>query len=413
MFYRDYTSVRGSIVLSVAVGTLIGATGALAAAEQVGPASVAAGPFAITPTLGAETKYRDNIYLQERDETDSWIYTVRPAVDAVVQDRENIYKLSYQGEAAWYDESSSDDDNDYFDNTFSGSAHMELRNRWEVEGEVSWASLHEDRGTGLTEGVVGNAVSEPVEYDQTDVGGSVQYGLDEGISRILVSAGYMDREYQNFRDFTRSRDREETGLGLVFFHTIAPKTDALVEYAYLDIEYPNPFDNAPKLDSVENSLWLGAEWEITPHLTSTAKVGYVDKDFDASERKDWDGVGVSADLWMQPRDHDTIFVQAKREPEETTLQGDFIVREELLAEWTHDWSDRIYTKLSGSIGRDEYKESVNDREDDIYNVSLTFGYEFRRWAEIYAGYSYDDKDSNADDLSYSDNVFLLGVDLSL
>jgi predicted porin len=65
------------------------------------------------------------------------------------------------------------------------------------------------------------------------------------------------------------------------------------------------------------------------------------------------------------------------------------------------------------IGRDTYEQSFDDREDDIYNVSFRVGYEFRRWANFYTGYGYDNKDSNAEDLSYSENVFNLGVDLSL
>ena len=40
-------------------------------------------------------------------------------------------------------------------------------------------------------------------------------------------------------------------------------------------------------------------------------------------------------------------------------------------------------------------------------------YEFRRWCNTYISYAYNDKDSNADNLSYTQNVFMIGVDLSL
>ncbi len=383
-----------------------------AAVPQAGPASIFAGPVAITPTTGFETRYRDNIFRQENNTTDSWIFLARPAVNAALQDRENRYEFDYKGEAAWYRESSNDNDNDYFDNTFRGSAYMEFTDRRILELYASWASLHEDRGTGLTEGEIGELIDENVEYDQTDVGGSFQYGAN-GNARIQFRAGYMEREYQNFEEQTRTRDRDETTLGTTFFYPVAPKTDLLADFAYKDIEYPNPFDDAPPLDSEEMSLLAGAQWEMSPNLKSTARIGWVDKSFDDSDREDWDGIGWSLELWMRPRVQDTIVVETRRKPEETTREGNFINRWDVSARWTHQWSDRVYTVLSALYGQDEYEDSFNDRDDDIYNVSLRSGYQFRRWANFYASYTYDEKDSNVDNLSYEENTFILGVDFSL
>jgi polysaccharide biosynthesis protein VpsM len=408
MPHRNHDPARTALVLSALVYTLCQTAPTFAAANAMGPAVIDAGPVAITPTFGAETRYRDNIYLQENNPTDSWLYVARPAVSALVQDRSNLYQLAYKGEAGWYEVDRSNDRND----TFSGDAHMEFSERWIAVGFTRWARLHEERGEGLSEGLVGQVIPEPIEYDQGDVGGSLQYGTP-GVGRLVVRAGYMDREYQNFKQFTRSRDRDETTLGSTFFYPVAPNTDVLIDYEYVDISYPTPFVDAPPLDSQENFLSVGAQWEITPNMTSTAKAGYVDKQFDSSQRKDWDGVGWTLDLLMQPREQDSILVRGSRAPEETTLQGDFIKRESLEAAWTHDWNDRIFTELGTLIGRDTYEQSFDDREDDIYNVSFRVGYAFRRWANFYTGYSHDEKDSNADDLSYTENVFNIGVDLSL
>ena len=381
------------------------------AAEASGPAAIYAGPVAITPTLGLDLVYRDNIYLQENEETDSWIFTARPVVSARVQDRDNTYQLTYTGNTSRYKEDSSQDRNNFFDHTLEGNASIFIADRWSANAYASQAWLHEDRGTGLTEGAIGNFISEPVEYEQTDVGGRVRYG--SGIGRLEVSAGYMEREYQNFKELTRSRNRDEATFGGAFFYPIAPKTDIFLDYVYKDISYPNPIEQVPPLDSQENSQQAGVEWEITPNLKSSAQAGYVDKSFDDPERRDWDGIGWSLQLWMQPRDQDTIRITGSRAPDETTLQGDFIKRETLTTTWTHDWSDRVNTSLAGTISRETYEGSVNDREDYVYNITLKAGYSFRRWANMYASYSYDDKDSNADNLSYGQNTVTIGVDLSL
>lgn len=413
MRHRDRHSYRIALVLSASVCTLCHTAPTLAAANPVGPAVINAGPVAITPTAGAEIEYRDNIYLQENNTTDSWIYVARPAVTALLQDRNNLYQLGYKGEAAWYEVDSSNDRNDYFDNTFSGDVHLEFSERWIAEGYTRWAKLHEERGTGLSEGPIGLAIPKPIEYDQGDVGGSLQFGSNRGVGRLVLRAGYMDRQYQNFKQFTRPRDRDETTLGSTFFYPLAPNTDVLVEYEYVDIHYPTNFIDQPPLDSEENFLSVGAQWEITPNMTSTAKAGYVDKQFDNTQRKDWNGLGWSVDLVMQPREQDTILVRSIRAPEETSLQGDFIKRENIEVAWTHDWSDRVYSQLGVVLGRDTYEQSSDDRVDDIYNVSARVGYQFRRWANFYAGYSYDNKDSNVEDLSYTDNVFTVGMELSL
>ena len=63
--------------------------------------------------------------------------------------------------------------------------------------------------------------------------------------------------------------------------------------------------------------------------------------------------------------------------------------------------------------RERYEQSINDRTDWVYNATVKANYEFRRWCNTYISYAYNDKDSNADDLSYTENAFMIGVDLSL
>lgn len=413
MHYRLFDSTGTVGVLGTLAVAFCGTGQAFAAAAPDGPAAIQAGPFAITPTAGVALKHRDNIYLQQNNATDSWIYLARPGLSALVQDRNNTYQLNYKGEAGWYEVSRHNDDNDYFDNTFTGNAHMEFSDRWIAEGFVSWAALHEDRGTGLSEGLIGEVLPKPIRYDQGDVSGSLQFGSQQDIGWLLLKAGYMERQYQNFEELTRPRDRDETSVSATFFHPVAPNTDVLAEYAFKRVHYPNPFEDIPQLDSDETALSLGAQWEITPNMTSTAKLSYVDKDFKEPGREDWDGLGWGLELLMQPREQDTILITSTRHPEETTLQGDFIKREVLTTTWTHQWSGRVYSELSGLVGQDSYAQSFDDREDDIFNASLKIGYEFRRWANFYTGYAYDRKNSNVENLSYRDYVFNIGVELSL
>ena len=410
MLSRDSGAARLSLALSILVCEL-GYSSLAAAAAAEGPAVIDIGPVAVTPTTGLESRFSDNIYLQENNPTSSWIYLVRPAVTAQMQDRSNLYRLSYDGEAAWYQEDSANDRNDYYDQTFSGDVYILPAERWIATAYASYALLHEDRGTGLTEGEIGNVIPKPVEYDQSDVGGTIEYG--SGVGRINFNAHYMDREYTNFKQFTRTRDVEEIRLGTTFFYPIAPRTDILLDYSHSDFNYPNAFENLPALDSTENTIQAGVEWEITPNMTSRAQAGGTQKKFEDSERDEWSGLTWTLSLLMQPTELDTVTITGQKAPEETSLQGDFINRESLTTTWDHSWSDRVDTSLSGTVARERYEQSIDDRDDYIYNVTARANYAFRRWVNTYVSYSYDNKDSNADNLSYEQNAFMIGVDLSL
>ena len=411
MLHRHHILAGTAPILWLFICPLFQGSPQLFAAVPGGPAAINAGPVAITPTLGMNISWRDNIYLQENETTDSWIYTVNPVVEARMRDRDRIYSLTYSGTKSWYEEDSNNDRNNFFDHTLTGDAFVPLTDSWTSDAYLSHAWLHEDRGTGLTEGEIGNFISEPVKFEQTDVGGSLNY--DSGIGALKFRAGFTDREYQNFLEFTRSRDTETTSLGAGVYYPIAPKTDIFLDYGYTDIEYPNPFEQVPPLDSYENRLEGGVQWEITPGLKSSAQAGYTEKKFDDPNRRDWSGLSWSLSLVIQPRVQDTITVTGSRAPDETTLQGDFIKRETLTTAWTHDWSGRVNTDLSGAVTRETYENSISDREDYSYNVSAGVSYQFRRWASMFASYSYSDRDSSTENLSYGQNTVTIGVNLSL
>jgi polysaccharide biosynthesis protein VpsM len=387
---------------------------AIAGANTEGPASFDIGTMAVTPTLGMHAKYRDNIYLQDKDPTSSWIYRLSPAILGQIQDRDNIYQLRYRGEAGWYDEDSRNNRNNYFDHFINASAKLHLAERWLATADASWAQLHEDRGTGLTEGDIGTTITEPLEYDKTRIGGSLQYGAGSGSARVKVNGSYSEKEYQNFRDVTRNRNLDTTRLGTTFFYPIGPRTDTFLEYRYKKSDYPNQIAGARSLDSDQNAALIGLEWEVTPDLTrSSVRVGWQRKSFDEPSRNDNSSFTWALSLWMSPTDRDTVFVQGSGAPDETALVGDYINRNRLLVNWTHNWSDRVHSVLGASYGRDQYENTLNDREDDIYTGSIRVAYQFRRWASIFSSYEYAQKDSSSPGLDYTDHIFQLGIDLSL
>lgn len=62
-----------------------------------------------------------------------------------------------------------------------------------------------------------------------------------------------------------------------------------------------------------------------------------------------------------------------------------------------------------SDGSDDY---TGTREDDLFYAGLGLNYKLHRWLDIGARYSYSERDSNALNASYEDNLFMLTVSLT-
>ena len=123
------------------------------------PGSVAAGPFEVTPTLGVEAKNRSNIYRRPTGETSATIYRLTPAIEFLAQERVNTYSLSYSGDYGYYQNEDPGETNDYLDHRGDPEAHIEPTSRWAIDIDAGWGDIHEDRGTGLSEGAVGQGIS--------------------------------------------------------------------------------------------------------------------------------------------------------------------------------------------------------------------------------------------------------------
>lgn|GEM_PF-1217580 len=376
------------------------------------PGSVSAGPFAVTPKLGVEAKNRSNIYRRPTNETSATIYRLTPAIEFLAQERVNTYSVSYSGDYGYYQNEDPGETNDYRDHRVNAEAHIEPTSRWAIDIDAGWGDIHEDRGTGLSEGAVGQGISEPVTYEQLTAGAMLTYGT-RGSSRLQALVRMLDKEYQNFRAFTESRDYEQRQLGANFFYPVTAKTDLTVQYVHNNFEYPFAAGNLPSFDSAEDNVTAGAEWEASAGLTSSARVGWFSKDFDDVGRKDVDGLSWMLDLQLQPTERTQLYIRGQQAPTETTLVGDFIDRRQISFDLTQQLGAFISVNVRASLGEDVYEGSANNRTDDLVNAGLRINYTYWRQLPLYLEYGYEDKDSSDANLSYTDNTIAVGFVLGL
>ncbi|MEP5764901.1 MAG: outer membrane beta-barrel protein [Halieaceae bacterium] len=376
------------------------------------PASVSAGPFEITPTLGLDAKYDDNIFNSSDDEEDDTIFLIHPNIEAVAKDRNNEYTLELDLVDGTYNDSGDDD---YTDWSVAGDAHVEFNSKNMIDVSAGFYSLHEDRGTGFSEGQQALLIDEPDEYEDTVFAGHYTYGGADSKGRLKIGGDYLDKDYTNHEPESDTRDRENNTFDGTFYWKIAPKTDVLGEVSYTDVDYKTDFtDGTPQLDSDETRFLLGVTWEATGKTTGTIKLGVLNKDFDDSARDDFDNEFTwDADVTWRPREQHVFQFGAAQVVQETTGTGDFINTDEFTAAWLWDFNSRADVYASLRYATDDYENSR--RDDDLYYAEVGAKYEFRRWLDVRVSYTYDKRDSNnqPDDLDYEKNIFLIGFDLSL
>jgi hypothetical protein len=395
--------MRKSVVIA---SLLVGSTASVFAATD--PQEINWGGGKIIPTIKVSAKYDDNIFNDDNNEVDSLITQFEPGVDFIVQKNANIYKFGYIGDYSYYSDSSDDD---YGDHKIAADLHFDMGSKARLDFLSGYGWLHDDRGTGASEGI-GFIRPEPDEYDQLDVAGSLELGAESGRFNLSLDASIADIEYQNNREQTKFRDRQDARRAATLFMRIAPKTSLLLEGSFMELEYDLLGSaNGASLDSEETAFLVGMTWDITGKTTGSAKVGAVDKEFDEAAQGSDDMVTWDIDLSWSPRTYSTVFFSSSSLPSETNGTGLFIESALTSVHWVHDWSERLHTQASASIGTDEFNQ--DPREDDINRYGVSANYDFNRWMNIGIGYSFDEKDSNVDLFDYSRNIYSISFDISL
>lgn len=373
------------------------------------PASIDAGPVRIVPMATIQTGYDDNILSSSDNEQDDVITVLTPSVQVIAEDGVNAYRIAYRMSQGIYSDSSDDN---YLDHDLSADAHLEFSQRSMLDLKAAYNKGHEARGTGLSAtGGVANAIDSPLEYDITTAGFKYTFGAESAKGRIEIFADHLDREYQNFRTITESRDTTEVTAGAIFYYQIMPKTSLLFEARNKDIDYD--VDGSNSLDSSTRKYFVGATWQSTAKTSGTIKLGRTERDFDSSAREDFSGSSWEASVRWQPRTYSTVDLSTGRVEKETNGNGDFIDNSFVNINWNHAWNDVMNTDLGVSFSSDDYEGAADERKDDTTSLNLGLNYDFRRWLTLGLAYQYSDTDSNLANTDYTKNVYLLTVNASL
>lgn len=362
------------------------------------------GSFTLFPTIGLSSGYQDNfLYQVDGRKEGSQYISISPGVRLEKFGEKTNFLVQYDITKTYFD----------FDSKYNvqtqhllGNIDHRFSNRSNFGISAEYYDGTDRVGTGNQQGDLINLGLDPDEWHSFGLSGKWHYGGVGAKGALDFSVGTVDRQYDNNREFTATRDRRASYFGVTYSHEMSPKTHFLTQFKRTNIDY-----DIATLDSTETRLMLGAEWKATGKTSARALVGYLTKDFDEPQHDDFKGVAIEVGATWSPRSYSMFDLTLNRETDETNGNGSYVVRNSADVGWTHFWKDRFSTTANIGVSNEDY-QGLTLRDDDINYYGVSAKYQFKDWFVSGVGYKYIDRDSTIDDFSYNDSSLLFTLELS-
>lgn len=388
---------------------LVGAQSALAQ-TALQPQAIPFDSFVLIPTLNTRTVFDDNIYSLNSNEVSSFSQVINPNLSFVAQDRLNVYQLFYNLNAAGF---ANDSNDSYNDHKLGVSAHLEPSVRLRYDAGLTYALLHDDRGTGASsgfgidqirgDGTAANlGMGEVDKFNLATISGGVEYGAKTARGSLVANGDINQKRYSR-QSSADARDNDTVNVLLGLRARLMPKTTFLVDYEISDTNY-----DGTSPDTKDNRILAGITWENAIQSTGKLRLGQSNRQIDGAADLDkftWD-LGL---IW-KPVALDTISINGGARASDG-VNNRTIENTNYSVSWTHDWADRFNTTLSLGVSEDDYQGVV--RTDETTSYGIFVNYQMRRWLVLSAGINSSDKDSTEPNVSNKRNVMSIGAQVSL
>ncbi len=388
------------------------------------PQAIPYGSFVLIPTLNTRTVFDDNIYSLNSNEVSSFSQVINPTLNFVAQDRLNVYKLTYNLNAAGY---ANDSNDSYNDHTFDVSAHLEPTNRLRFDTGLAYAMLHDDRGTGASsgfslgkirsdangDGVFDGGIGEVDKYDLKTLRGGVEFGEKTARGLLVANASLNQKSYSRASSAV-ARDNDTLNVLLGMRARLMPKTIFLIDYEITDTNYDKSPAQGGTADTKDNRLLAGVTWENTAQTTGKLRLGQGKRQTDG--QKDINKFTWDLGMVWKPLVLDTININGGSKTSDASAPYTSVENTHYSVSWTHDWLDRVNTVLSLGKSKDDYVGNplpIDNRADDVNTYGVAVNYQMRRWLILNAGVNSSDKDSNITKFNNKRNVMSIGAQISL
>ena len=231
--------------------------------------------------------------------------------------------------------------------------------------------------------------------------------------KITLEAGYMNiRDRYNHLNNLNKYDHMITGS---VFYKIFPKTSVLAEYNFGVITYDN---NETNSDSKYHQIRLGLVGDLWPKITGTLKTGYRYAAYDESDKDDFSGFTLFANIKYDVRERTEMNLHAQRTSRESSYStNSYFESNKIGLKLDHQLMGKLFLVLGGSYQLNRYPDETTEggvtarRKDHIWGGSTGLRYEIKDWMSLETGYEYKQRDSKFAAFDYKDNKFTTKLSL--
>jgi hypothetical protein len=213
------------------------------------------------------------------------------------------------------------------------------------------------------------------------------------------------------RDLNRN---EYLGTGSVFWK-VTPKT-ALGLNANFDRKI---FTDSPDRDVTDYGMTLSLQGDLTAKLSSTFRIGFLDRVPDTSSQPGFFGLVMGGGLSFRPTARTTIALLVDRSPQESTFNNvPFFTALSAALSVSQQITPKINVTAKAGGGVNNYPEKQETvsgqfdwRQDTFYSYGLTANYAIQRWLNVGLSYERIARNSNFDQYNFVDDRVSLLVTL--
>ena len=360
---------------------------------------IKADPLTLYPTASLSYGYNDNVLLTT-NRVSSRTTVLAAGLRAEAESGKSKYSVSYDATIGRYDSSTVDS---YNYHEFKALADMDVGTRLRVKLGADYAIKSDPRGALPTP-----ATQSPNEYRQTGFNGLISYGAPGAQGRVELDGGYSEKRYTSNRFTTAAFDLDISKAGGTFFWRVAPKTELLISGGMIRSDYTAPTST---LDNTVYNLSAGVKWEATAQTQGTFRIGYSVKDMWLPGLQDTKGTTWDGAVRWSPLSYSHVDMSTGRVFNDPLAGGNAIINSYYNASWTHDWTDRITSKVSGGLISDNFNGT--NRRDTTKSLGLGLSYAMQRWLSFGADYTYTARDSNTATFSYRKNLLMFSARVAM
>lgn len=358
------------------------------------PRGLRVGSFLFKPKLLVAAEYDDNVFADQNNTESDELLILSPSFTFNSDWVEHAIGISYSNETTRYRDLIAEST---VDNRFQLSGRYDLTRAIEFIGALTYADLHEDRGS--RDDVAGASPTELNEY-----GATIGANYDFNVLGLGVETGFKSID---FEDSVRNnpalqpinnddRDRKEFTTRFRGTYQVIPRWRALAGLTLSNTEYDDRLDDAGfNRDNNGYRVDLGFEYEISGVTFIEVTAGYIHRRFDDRRFDDIDDLGLGIDLEWNITGLTTLrgFVDRSVETS-TSVSGGAgsagIIATSFGAAVEHELLRNLILLGRLSFTEDDFDGSP--REDDIIDFSFSAEYLANPNLHLGAGYFYRDRD---------------------